>query len=720
MQSQAAIKSDPNLQHVATHFLQQLYPEAPLYGFLSLWTLPDKKSSFYKDAQLAGERAQELASDHDVYFGIGLRREELASDKRGVVMDIISIPGFWFDLDLASENHKCKELPAALREAVEFLSSLPWLPSVVVWTGGGIHVYYLFAQPWIFRTPAEHESAVELSRRVQAYIIGKGRELGWKLDNTSDLARVLRVPGTYNRKNDQAVLVEILESHPSRRYAPADFENIVPRSVSPGNDRPRIDPETILMGVEEGQRDNALFQYASSLRARNTPIEEARILVRAAAAECRPEPFPPEEADKKVDGAYQRYNAGASPKMTDPEPPQYDCTPIEIHADAFYGLAGHIVKSTAPYTEADPKAVLFNVLVGFGNVIGNASYAVVGAEHHPTNLYAVLVGPTSSGRKGSSWPPAREVFRRIDSEWVNDRVRSGLSSGEGIIYHLRDADGKDEGVSDKRLLAIEPEFSSMLKLMAREGNTLSGIIRQGYDGSVLSSLTKNSPMKATGAHLSLIGHTTKDELLRYLDATEKANGFANRFLWIGVRRSKLLPKGEPVPNQLLDELAQKMRDAIDWAKAGRLIGRDPMAENLWAQVYEKLNEDRPGLSGAILSRAPAQILRLSVIYALMDKSPFIRVEHLKAAIAVWDASERSVLSIFGDRTGDPVADRIQDELKNRDEMTRDDIINLFSRHKTGEVDRALTMLEKIGRITREIAPTKGRPVTSYRSARKAR
>lgn len=138
------------------------------------------------------------------------------------------------------------------------------------------------------------------------------------------------------------------------------------------------------------------------------------------------------------------------------------------------------------------------------------------------------------------------------------------------------------------------------------------------------------------------------------------------------------------------------------------------------KVYRQLSADRPGLSGAILNRAEAQTLRLSLIYALLDQSPVIHVEHLRAAIAVWDVCEQSVFVIFGNRTGDPIADRILDELAGCDELTRDEIGNLFNRHRTGEVDRSLSMLERIGRIMRDSRPTKGRPITVYRLARKAR
>jgi plasmid replication initiation protein len=90
-------------------------------------------------------------------------------------------------------------------------------------------------------------------------------------------------------------------------------------------------------------------------------------------------------------------------------------------------------------------------------------------------------------------------------------------------------------------MVVEGEFAGPLRVMTREGNTLSVLIRQGWDGVKLATLTKNSPLKATDAQNSVIGHITKTEVLRLLSETDAHNDFANRYLWLLVRRSKALP-----------------------------------------------------------------------------------------------------------------------------------------------------------------------------------
>src|SRR5439155_3013788 len=155
------------------------------------------------------------------------------------------------------------------------------------------------------------------------------------------------------------------------------------------------------------------------------------------------------------------------------------------------------------------------------------------------------------------------------------------------------------------------------------------------------------------------GHIVEEELHRHLTQTEQANGFANRFIWLAVKRSKLIPNPLGVEQHLLDPLIEKLRDVVSFARmTPREIRRDLDAEALWSCIYLRLSEGRPGLLGAILARAEAHVMRLACLYALLDKKDHIAPVHLRAALAVWSYAEASARRIFGHRLGDPVADRI--------------------------------------------------------------
>lgn len=402
--------------------------------------------------------------------------------------------------------------------------------------------------------------------------------------------------------------------------------------------------------------------------------------------------------------------------------------PEPLSEEAFHGLAGDVVEFIAPHSEADPAALLVQFLVAFGNAIGRGPFFEVEGDRHATNLFAVMVGETAKARKGTSWGRIRRIFELADPEWVGCRVESGLASGEGLIWAVRDPIEKQEriregnetryettisdpGVQDKRLLVLEEEFASTLKVMGREGNTLSPVLRRAWDHGSLSSLVKNSPCRATGALVSIIGHITADELRRYLDRTEAGNGFANRFLFVCVRRSKLLPEGSRLPDAELEQMAFRVRRALASARQAGTLRKDNEARVLWRTVYPALSEGRSGLLGAVTSRAEAQAMRLAMLYALLEMSPVIDSAHLQAGLAVWEYCEASATCIFGSALGDPVAERIIRTLRiTPSGLTRTDISSLFSHNKDREqIERALGALAASGTARWVREETGGKP-----------
>jgi hypothetical protein len=522
---------------------------------------------------------------------------------------------------------------------------------------------------------------------------------------------------------------------------------VPPRSPGDGCNSVRLDTAAVLLGVPEGERDSTLFRLACKLRHADVPQVWAERLVLDAAANCTP-PFPADAAREKVLRAYATYPAGAATMEAERLPTlvtalaahtiTFPRWPDPLAPEAFHGLVGEIVHAIEPYSEADPAALLAHLLTGFGALVGPNVYAMAGDAQHPARLNAVCVGVTSKARKGSAARPIERLLQMVDADFVPGRVKEGLSSGEGLIWQVRDPSGKararrgksgglpamaigddaaedesapaDAGADDKRLWLIESEFASVLRMVEREGNTLSAIVRRAWDSGTLESLTKNSPAKGTNAHISIMGHVTKEELLRYLSRTELASGFANRFLWVASRRGQLLPDGEAVPEAVLAPLAAKLKDVQDWARARRQLRRDADASALWIGVYPSLSNGRPGMLGAATNRAEAQVLRLSVLYAVLECSDMIRAEHLKAALAVWRYADQTSLWLFGDALGDPVADTVLTALRQRGEMSRDDIVNLLQRHPgKARVDQALDLLRGLGLAQMERRQTGGRP-----------
>jgi hypothetical protein len=330
-------------------------------------------------------------------------------------------------------------------------------------------------------------------------------------------------------------------------------------------------------------------------------------------------------------------------------PPAVPQWPEPLHDDAFHGVAGELVRVLEPRTEADVAALLVQTLVGWGNMAGRGPYYLVEADYHHANEYSVLVGVSSKARKGTSWGRIESIQRVLDSHWTDNCLLEGVGSGEGLLDALAG--------EDKRALVNEGEFARLLAIISREGSTISANLRTAWDKGKLSLKTRQNKVNVTGAHVSMIGHITRDELLRRLDATEMANGFGNRILWVCVKRSKKLPHGGGIS----DDLAPISRRISEITDQVRRMGNtrmefDAEARLLWEQVYDELSEGRPGMLGAMTSRAEAHVVRLSLTYALLDcteknRSRKIGVEHLKAALAVWRYCEDSCRYIWGRCTG---------------------------------------------------------------------
>jgi hypothetical protein len=272
----------------------------------------------------------------------------------------------------------------------------------------------------------------------------------------------------------------------------------------------------------------------------------------------------------------------------------------------------------------------------------------------------------------------------------------------------------DPGVTDKRLFVVESEFASALKVATRQGNTLSPLIRKAWDSDILGSLTKNAPTKATGAHITILGHITRHELEAVLTECDQANGFANRFLWVCVRRSKCLPDGARIPVNVLNSLAVKLRVVLEFADNVGEMTSSPEAAAMWRAVYSKLSDGRPGLAGAVIARAEAQVMRLACVYALLDKTAVVRPEHLKAALAVWDYVEASAGYIFGTAEGDPVADKVMVVLM-AGPHTQTELHGAMGRNLPAkQIKDALQRLSAAGKVTcaKERKPGR-RPVTTW-------
>jgi len=411
---------------------------------------------------------------------------------------------------------------------------------------------------------------------------------------------------------------------------------------------------------------------------------------------------------------------------TNPLIPNLSEWPAPMDERAFRGVAGEFVRVVEPHTEADRAGLLVQLLTAFGNAAGRNAFVLVEADRHYPNIYALVIGETARARKGTSWRRVEAVMRLADEEWARDRlINGGLSSGEGVTSRVRDPNeaSKDPGITDKRLLVAEGEFSAVQKVLEREGNTLSPVIRSAWDTGNLNIQTKNSPCRATGAHISIVAHVTRDEFLARLDRSDLSGGTMNRFLHVASKRSKLLHSGGHIPDSEMQRLAAEIKASLAFAGQGREVSLTGGARALWQTAYQHLTADRFGQYGAATARAEAQVLRIALIFALLDRSEQIEEGHLWAALGVWDYCDRSAAYVYGERHSDRAHDSVLDAIRTHEGwMSRTELVDALHRHVAGQrLQSALDALLLAGLIERREEPTAGRPREVFHAikARKA-
>ncbi|MCX7669300.1 MAG: hypothetical protein N2439_04430 [Anaerolineae bacterium] len=394
--------------------------------------------------------------------------------------------------------------------------------------------------------------------------------------------------------------------------------------------------------------------------------------------------------------------------------------PAPLHESAFHGPAGDFVRLVSPTSEADPAALLAQFLAFAGCWLGPLAWVEADGSRLRANLSILVVGRSAKARKGTSFNQVERFFRLVDEEFCDRNVASGLVSGEGVIHRVRDGDGReDEGIADKRLLVFEPEFAGVLAIADRKGNTLTATLRDAWDGRSLQILSRNCPIRATRPHIAFIGHITKADLAAGATGPHIGNGFLNRHLFICAKRARLLPDGGAPPWARLEALARVVKENLAAVANAGTTARDTEAAEAWRELYAALaGEDDGGMAGALLARAEAHVTKLGLIYAALDGSREIRIEHLAAAAAVWEYAANSVRHLFQGLPGDPEAARALEFIRAASDggVTATDLHHLFQRHlpkdRIRSILRAL-IADGLVREEREPSPGRGRPAQRF-------
>ena len=400
---------------------------------------------------------------------------------------------------------------------------------------------------------------------------------------------------------------------------------------------------------------------------------------------------------------------GATPEslVVEPERP-WPAPPAEA---AYHGVLGELVRSIEEYVEPDPAGLLGGLLACFGALAGNGRVLYQAGAQAP-NLFVVQVGDSGVSRKGTGRQLVRRIFDLADAS-LDSILVPGLGSGEGLVGHLqRRATGEP---SDNRALIVESEFGRLLRIINREGSTLSPILREAWDGVPLGRVLARDSKIVTDHHVGLYADTNPRELRLQLTDVNGADGLGNRFLWLLVRRTKLVAL-PPLPDRLVRPHVADLALAVDFARRPGQVTMAPDVVERWTDWYAS-RTPRLGLLGVLTARAEAQVARLAMVYALADRSAVIGEEHLEAAIAFWDFAERSAAAIFGESTGSRHADVLLRWLRAGDEYGWKEAKLALGLRTAADLEEVVELLTSadLAEVVERPHPTGGRAVRIIRS-----
>jgi hypothetical protein len=418
--------------------------------------------------------------------------------------------------------------------------------------------------------------------------------------------------------------------------------------------------------IPEGERNNTLFKLtANALSSGLAPLITRQIIHQINVNNCVV-PLDANEVDQICDSAEKKIALNNAPPI--------------FFKEEYYGILGRITLKIAPLTEASPEAIYTQFLSVIGCFFGRAVKMEISGDSQYPNLFLLIVGDTALARKGTSSNIVREVLKKIIPNFVQNNFASGLSSGEGLGYKIRDAvyevkqkkkkDGNveliseciDQGRDDKRLCVIESEFGGALISSKREGNKLSVAIRDLFDSKDLGNLTISTKYNVTKPHVSITGHQTAEEFHKLTNSVDAFNGFLNRFLFCYSSSSKVLPFAPPLADMDLDNEINELKIAVErFVKKYTFNFSDIMSEDtrldfsvecrdLYESYYRSYREGaQSGILGAMATRITTHVRKIALIFAVLDGDDEIKPQHLKAAIALGRYSEDSIKFIFKDQ-----------------------------------------------------------------------
>ncbi|WP_436776065.1 DUF3987 domain-containing protein [Yinghuangia sp. YIM S09857] len=389
------------------------------------------------------------------------------------------------------------------------------------------------------------------------------------------------------------------------------------------------------------------------------------------------------------------------------------------------------IKAVEQHTEADPVGVLA-ALLSITSCALSRPRLIIGQKRHPLGVWTLLVGETGRGRKGTALGMARELMDGAYPDFMDLHEAMGITSGAGVIKYLAerqgeaaeaaaDADERGEtpaglNPNDGRVIFLEEEYVTVMNRAKRDGS-LSGVLRQAWDGNTLASMTAKNGARVSGAHVVIHGHTVPREFRTAISGTDIQGGTYNRLLTFHVQRSRRLPIGHTIPSRALETAHDALRAGLGFARKVKRVGFSSTALDLLnGELREEIEswDEGDDTVRAFANRADVQVMRIAALYALMDQRRQIEPRDLRAAWALVRYALESVAHLMGAGAADGLEARIR-TLVVQAGATGIKSAELYRKlGRLADSAAIATAIDAMPEVTRETRRGAGRPSTIYR------
>ena len=487
----------------------------------------------------------------------------------------------------------------------------------------------------------------------------------------------------------------------------------IPKEKNGSEALSRATLEFLAQGAPEGQRNNRLFKAAADMAGCGLCLDDAEgRLVSVALRDGVLE----EEARATIRSAFSKNRISSRTYyVPDPMPVQSELKGVEIFSldlpeSVWRGVIGDYRKMLATTTEASDAYHLFTFLACVGSVIGRQAYITYGNPIY-CNLYVCLVGKTGQDRKSTALRHAERTLRCVDECW---RVLRGLSSAEGLLAQIADPWQKENrkgevvdqgGTGDKRLMVWLGELSSLLRKAKQERvSNIVPIMTEAFDCPPdLHLPTKADPITVTEPYISLVAASTPS-WLEDLQDRDVLGGFANRFAFVLGEAKAPIPFPDAPDVQLRDQIVSHIKEVMEWLAEPVEITLTESARDLWREYYTRWHSLTwsDEIMSAMVQRVPDMVLKISLLFAVLEKRMQIDAETLTAGIDAGGYLAASMQRIFSDfHTSKEIKreKRIETVLADGPMKYAGLRRALGGRHSAEEINKTLYALKKSGQIS---------------------